>query len=824
MAGSHSSKLTRYARKRDFSHTPEPAPASARHRPRAADARRFVVHLHHARRRHFDLRLEVGGVLRSWAVPKGPSLDPAQRRLAVQVEDHPLSYGNFEGTIPAGNYGAGSVAIWDRGTWTTDGSAARQLGEGHLRFEFHGTRLHGHFSLVRMHAKPTEWLLFKAADAFAVAGNVADDVPLADVVAEPDDATTTPARNARRKKSAQGIPPATQFEFQLARLQAHAAEGDDWLHEVKYDGYRAMAWRSGAVVRVFSRNRIDWTPQLPSLVAAVRALACRECALDGELVVFDGNGRSRFDLLQKAFGDPHAHDIRYAVFDLLALDGEDLREWPLHARKAVLQKLLANADGTLVFSNALQGHGPLAFQQACAAGLEGIVSKRADAPYVAGRNDTWRKSKCTDSDEFLIVGYTPGKGSRGAVGALLLAEPQDGAWRYVGRVGTGMDTAMLQKIEALLRPARHPPALVDAPDRSQLHGAQPVWVAHRHVAEIEYRGRTGDGLLRQASFKGLRPDKSPTDLQPSDGTKDTPMNAQLAMNVADDPHAHDFDRRLTHPDRVIIEQPRVTKRDLANFYADIAAHLLPDLAGRPLALLRCPEGAEEACFFQKHPIPGMTDAVRVGETRGTDGKPQTYMYVEDTAGVLALVQMGTIEFHTWGSTTEDIEHPDHLVFDLDPDPDVEWSRVREGARQVRARLRAVGLTGFLRTTGGKGLHVVVPLYPRPDWEQAKAFAHALARTLEQEAPNDFVSVASRERRKGRIFVDYLRNGRGATSIASYCVRARPGAGIATPIGWDELARVQSAAQYNINNIGRRIAALRRNPWRGYDKLRQTLPA
>jgi len=795
-----------------------------------------VIHLHHARRRHFDLRLQVGGVLRSWAVPKGPSRDPSIKHLAVEVEDHPLSYGSFEGTIPEGHYGAGTVAIWDEGTWSTEGSAAQQIGDGHLRFELHGSRLRGRWSLVRtrMQAGKPQWLLIKGDDEFVVPDDVADDTPLSEWKAEHHVEAPSRAKRSSHGANAPSLPTPDQFELELARLHERAPQGEDWLHEVKYDGYRMLAWRRGRELQLLSRNRLDWTEKLPVIADAILGLDCRSCVLDGELVVFDEHGRSRFDLLQKQFNLAQAQTVRYAVFDLLALNGDDLRDAPLLERKAALSRLLdANDPATspLVVSGFLRGNGALAYQRACEAGLEGVISKSVDAPYRGGRGDSWRKLKCIDSDEFVIVGYTPGKGSRGALGSLLLAEPRGKTWRYVGRVGTGMDSAMLERLHDQLKVAKGKPELIDAPNAKQLRGAKPTWVQPGIVVEVEFRGRTGDDFLRQAAFKGLRPDKSPADLRDSDRGKEatamasakSPSKSAARKGSPRKQTAGEPAINLTHPDRVLIEKPRVTKRALAEFYASIAEHLLPGVVGRPLSLVRCPDGAGNECFFQKHPMTGMPDAIGVGDARSAEGKQQDYVYVNDIEGVIGLVQMNVIEIHPWGSTIADLEHPDRLVFDLDPDTGVEWSRVRDAARLVRERLQAVGLESFLRTTGGKGLHVVVPLNPRPDWDTAKAFTQALARMLEHESPKDFVSVATKNRRKGRIFVDYLRNARGSTAVASYCLRARPGAGVATPLRWEELSRLKSGAQYTFSNLARRLKTSKQDPWQGFDEIRQALP-
>ncbi len=838
MAGRHTPKrspegLAAYRRKRHFERTPEPAVTPRARHSGAPVGRRFVIHLHHARRRHFDLRLQVGGVLHSWAVPKGPSRDPSIKHLAVEVEDHPLSYGSFEGTIPEGHYGAGTVAIWDEGTWSTEGSAAQQIDKGHLRFELHGSRLRGHWSLVRtrMQAGKPQWLLIKGDDEFVVADDVADDTTLSQWKAEHAiEPAARATRRSRAAKAAPSLPAPDAFEFELARLHQHVPQGENWLHEVKYDGYRMLAWRRGPELHLLSRNRLDWTEKLPAIAEAILAQDCRNCVLDGELVVFDEQGRSRFDLLQKEFNCAQSQAMRYAVFDLLVLNGDDLRDAPLLERKAALSRLLEYAPAhpstsPLVVSGFLRGNGALAYQRACEAGLEGVMSKAVNSPYRGGRGAAWRKLKCIDSDEFVIVGYTPGRGSRGALGALLLAEPRGKQWRYVGRVGTGMDRAMLERLHDQLKPAKHKPKLIDAPNMKQLRGARPLWVQPDTVVEIEFRGRTGDDFLRQASFRGVRSDKSPADLRDNDrALETTSVPAKATPRIAARKRAKsEPEIKLTHPDRVLIDKPPVTKQALAEFYASIAEHLLPGVVGRPLSLVRCPDGAGKECFFQKHPMTSMPETIGVGDARKTDGKQQQYMYVNDIEGVMGLVQMNVIEIHPWGSTIVDLEHPDQLVFDLDPDTGVAWPRVRDAAHVVRERLQAVGLESFLRTTGGKGVHIVVPLNPRPDWETAKAFAHALARTLEQESPKDFVSVATKNRRKGRIFVDYLRNARGSTAVASYCVRARPGAGVATPLRWEELSRLKSAAQYTFANLARRLKTLKQDPWRGFNEIRQALP-
>lgn len=800
-------RLAEYRRKRDFAATPEPATAAALETA-PAHALRYVVQLHHARRRHFDFRLELEGSLRSWAVPKGPSLDPAARRLAVQVEDHPLDYAGFEGRIPDGHYGAGEVRIWDEGLWRADGDAHAALVKGHLKFELLGTRLRGHWSLVRTQgdARQPQWLLIKSPDAEARKGDIADDTPLRDWRAE------------RGIDKAGAITLPQDVGLQLATLSAHAPRGDGWLHEEKFDGYRLLMWREDDIVRIRSRGDQDWTMRLPALGAALRALPCRSVLLDAELVALDAHGRSRFGLLQQAFSSAQPRGLVAMVFDVLALDGRDLRAQPLSQRRTALERLLRTAPAPLHRVSAIEGDGEAVAAAACAQGLEGIVSKRLDAPYTAGRNTHWLKTKCVASDEYVVVGYTAGKGARERLGALLLAEPaaRGKPWRYRGRVGSGLDEALIAR---LLRQfiGTAPPALQPQPARAQLRGAVPHWVRPECVVEVEYRGFTDDGLLRQPSLKGLREDRSADSLRP--GTRDrhhahTPLgngrSEQTSMNM---PH-------LTHPDRVLFADPPITKRELAAFYTDIAAWILPGLRDRPVSLVRCPEGAEGECFFQKHRSPGFPDAVR---DFADPHDAQHWLYIEDLDGLLGLVQMNALEYHVWGSTVRDIEHADRLVIDLDPAPDVPWKAVRAAALDVRERLEALDLASYLRTSGGKGLHVVVPLSPGARWDEARNFTHALAETMAREQPDRYVAVASKAQREGRVFIDYLRNGRGATAVCSYSLRNRPHAPIATPLRWDELGRLRSADQFRYANIRKRLASLAEDPWAGIDTLRQSLP-
>ncbi|HZR37520.1 MAG TPA: DNA ligase D [Nevskia sp.] len=829
------SRLAEYRRKRDFSATPEPA-AGGRRRAAARGAR-FVVHLHHARSRHFDLRLQVGNTLRSWAVPKGPSLDPAQKRLAVQVEDHPLDYGDFEGTIPEGHYGAGQVQIWDQGRWSADGDARKALEEGHLRFSMEGSRLHGAWSLVRtrLSGKQPQWLLIKARDAAALGGDTADDTPLSEWRGDgaPRGRAAAAARargRSPRAASSHALP--ARIELQLARLAEAAPAGRDWLHEVKFDGYRVLLWRDGATVRITSRGDQDWSGKLQATAEAVRQLPCSSCVLDGELVALDDDGRSSFARLQQAFGEGREQQLTVMLFDLLHLDGVDLRDQPQLQRKEALQRLLRQAAAPLRFTPHRVGGGARAASQACAGGLEGIISKRVDAPYQAGRGGAWLKVKCVQSDEYAVVGYTRGKGARARLGSLLLASPEgDGGWRYRGRVGTGLDEALIAELLRRMRPGKAVP-LEQAPGRSQLRGATPLWLKPELVVEVEYRGLTADGLLRQASLKGLRQDRDVASLQP--GRRDhasASATGKAAPRKAGKPAAGSRKQpvaeagqarvRLTHPDRVLFSDPPVTKADLAAFYTDIAEFILPGLAGRPLMLLRCPGGGAGECFYQKHLSRGFPDTVReVLDPR----ERRRWICIDNLDGLLGLVQMNALEYHAWGAPAQDLDHADRLVIDLDPAAGVAWKELVRTALLLRERLEAAKLRSFVRTTGGKGLHVVIPLRPAAPWDAARAFSRALAEDLAREDPQRYVAVAAKARREGRIFIDYLRNARGATAVASYSLRNRPGAPIATPLAWDELPRLRAPDQFGYASIRRRLERLPRDPWDGFATLRQRLPA
>ncbi|HWS77892.1 MAG TPA: DNA ligase D [Thermomonas sp.] len=853
--------LVDYERKRRFEATPEPRGGR---RPKTARPI-FVVQLHHASHRHYDFRLQVGDVLKSWAVPKGPSFDPAVKRMAVEVEDHPLDYAGFEGDIPKGQYGGGHVAVFDRGTWTTSGDVAAQLAKGHLRFELHGGKLKGAWHLVRSgkRARQPQWLLIKQDDAWAGAFG-ADDL-LQGVMPAPDaDAVRArrpgggkpaipapipePKPNAGRGRrrawqaKAAALPGARKAAVptqvpspQLARLVDAPPRGEGWLHELKWDGYRLLCVVRAGQVRLWSRNALDWTERVPEVRDAVAALGLREAVLDGELVA-GGGSRDDFNLLQQVLSGERQGQLRHALFDLLHLDGVDLRAVALVERKALLAQLLEDAPAPLAYSSHGVGDAEAAFAAAVAAGFEGIVSKRGDAPSHPGRGDDWRKSKAQASAEYAVVGYTPPKGGRRGIGALLLATPDPAhGWRYVGRVGSGFSDAQLQALGERLRGKGGETPSVHVPD-NDTDLRQAKWLPEpAFVVEVFTRGTGGRGLLRQASFKALRPDKPIASLDDGDAGTQPEEDPGMPTRKATTPKA--TARRsstgkasrggrtppaLTSPGKLLFPGEGIRKQDLADYYAAVMPWLLPEVAGRPLSLVRCPGGIDAQCFFQKHATPGLelVSKVPIAES---DGGREDYLVATDAASVMELVQFNSIEFHPWGARADDVEHADRLVFDLDPDDAVAWKDVVFAARQLRGFLQQAGLQSFVRTSGGKGLHLVVPLRPAVAWPRARAFAQAVAEAAREAEPLRYVATASKAQRKGRIFIDWLRNGRGATSVASFSVRARPGAPVAMPLRWEELGRVASGHAWNIRNAPSRLKRWKAHPWAGIEAIRQTLP-
>ena len=811
--------LHQYRRKRRLGggngQTPEPddqpAPGDPKRRPI------FVIQLHHASSRHFDFRLEMDGVLKSWAVPKGPSLRVGEKRLAVEVEDHPLSYAGFQGDIPEGHYGAGHVEVFDHGTWACAGDPLQALAAGKIDFVLHGQRLAGGWKLVRtaMKGRQVQWLLIKREDSEARDAE-ADDLLHAPLHEHPGSAKKMTDRKTRKAESrwharalklqgARDRPYPRAFKPQLTDHRDAAPDGDRWLHEIKWDGYRLLADLHGGEVKLRSRNGLDWTGDFPEVVQAVQALPVDDARLDGELVVLDEKGRSDFAALQRVIDGSSKAPLRYLLFDLPGVAGVDISAAPLLERKTLLKALIGDTPGTLAFSDHVLGHGPQVFAASGKAGYEGIVSKQVDAPYVNVRARSWVKVKHEDTDEFLIVGHTAPKGSRVGFGSLLLATPDKDGLRYVGRVGTGFDDDSLRALARTLKPLAVEDAAVALPAHVPFRAASVHWVKPVRVAEVAFRGWGKEGLLRQASFKRLRSDKSGEDLA---------MPAKTTSS--DDAVA------ISHPERVVFAKKKIRKGDVADYYRQMARWILPGIVGRPLSLLRCPDGAGKACFFQKHHGPGLGDAVHAVPLQQKSGR-EDYVYIDDVRGLLQLVQMNTLELHPWGATVADPEHPDRLVFDLDPGEGVGWNEVKAGARDVRDRLQEIGLRSFVRLSGGKGVHVVVPLQPAADWEQAKAFCEAFAQAMAQQAPERYVATMSKAKRGGVIFIDWLRNTRGATSVCSWSLRARESAGVAVPLRWEELARIKAADAFPLDKALARAKRLKADPWEGIDAVKQTLP-
>lgn len=839
--------LRDYQRKRDFSRTREPPD----NKPGKTERRSiFVVQLHHASRRHFDFRLQVGDVLKSWAVPKGPSYDPEVKRLAVEVEDHPVSYAGFEGDIEHG-YGKGHVDRFDTGVWTTEGDAEAQLQKGHLRFELFGKRLKGGWHLVRSGRKERQpaWFLIKAKDAFA--GDVeADDLLDAKMIRSTRAAAKSPATMAAAKKSIarkKPVPkgkkaprlrlakaaaaldgareaPATNafFKPELARLREFPPEGGQWLHEVKWDGYRILAAIADGEVKLWSRNALAWNDRLPDIVQSLESLGLHSARLDGELIALDPRGHSDFNGLQKTLSGEAQLPLVYMLFDLPYLEGSDLSRVSLLERKQLLQQLLAHAPKHLAFSTHAIGDGEGAFRMATGQQLEGIISKRVDSAYRPGRGDDWLKIKRLESDEFAVVGYTPPKGRRSGFGSLLLARPDasvKNGWVYVGRVGTGFSDEQLRQLSKTIadKGSARPTVELTAVD-PLLRGAR--WIEPAAVAEVYYRGIGNKNLLRQPSLKTMRTDKTAADLTDSDRAAARPAK-RSPRDKSHKPSVGTADIEISHPDRVVYPDDGITKQEVADYYASVMTWFLPGVVGRPTSVIRCPEGTAKACFFQKHMIQGLKH-VGSAKLKEESGAQATYIYPIDASSVIELVQFGALEFHPWGATIEQPDKADRVVFDLDPGEDVAWDRVVAAARLVRQLLSQLGLESFLRTTGGKGLHVVVPLNPGCPWPQVKGFAQGFASTLAQAHPLEFIATASKARRNGLIYVDYLRNSRGATSVASYSLRARPGAPVAMPLRWSELGKLKSGHDFDIHSAPKRLARLRADPWAGMDELCQNL--
>jgi len=809
-------KLNEYNRKRNFARTLEPEGLTEM----AQEGLRFVIQHHIARRDHYDFRLEWEGALLSWAVPKGPSYDTKDKRLAVRVEEHPLGYRNFEGTIPKGEYGGGVVMIWDEGYWEPHGDVAEGFGAGMLKFVLKGRRLQGKWALVRLKGKAGEkqenWLLLKEKDEYANTGEGMSEFTTSIRTGR----TMTEIEKGEEEMITQN--PFSSTGVQLARLVHTVPEGEAWLYELKYDGYRILAYIEGNSVRLITRNGNDYSERFQEVVSSlVEWAGGRAMILDGEMAITDAAGKTDFQALQNYLKNPQAQNLTYILFDLLALDGADLRGHRLIDRKETLEALLKDAPQNLHYSRHVRGNGKESFRTACEAGLEGIVGKKADSIYSGARNGDWIKLKCDKRQEFVIGGYTLTEKKTSGVSSLLLGIYVGEELAYAGRAGTGLSESDRKELEGKFAGLQRmePPFQLAPKPRSK---EKITWLEPELVAEIKFAEWTEDHLLRQASFKGLRTDKNPRDIkkEEADDKIQPPLSAKEAERAMK-ANANSIiieGIKISNPDKVIFADPEITKGDVIRYYAQVAERMLPYVSRRVLSIVRCPKGISQTCFYKKHPGLGSKGIVTIPIST-SDGEMEDYFYIENTSGLIAEAQMGTLEFHTWGSRVDELERPDLMVFDLDPDEGMDLSRVRQGVRDVKNILAELSLNSYLKTSGGKGYHVVVPLKPAIDWDGFHDFARRVAEVMEQKWPDRYTSNVRKAKRANKIFIDWIRNSRGATSIAPYSLRARKGAGVSMPIAWDELDTV---APDGVNMV----EALRRiggnDPWNDFLRNNQQL--
>lgn len=846
--------VSEYTRKRNFDVTSEPPETPGRARSSKGRALTFVIHKHDARNLHYDFRLELDGTLKSWAVPKGPSLDPKNKRLAVHVEDHPLGYGSFEGHIPEGQYGAGDVIVWDRGVWQPHGDPRATYKAGKLKFTLIGEKLTGDWALVRTHLPGSgdkeQWLLIKEKDAAVrsaedydivvdkpqsvVSGGTVGEKRAASAAGKRKTAASAPAKSSARKAALTkktAIP--EKLSPQLATLMDTPPEGE-WLYEIKFDGYRIMARILQGDVRMITRNGHDWTERLASQAKAISELNLGDGWLDGEVVVLNDAGLPDFQALQNAFEKGRDKDIVYYLFDVPFLNGEDLRQKPVEERRAALKKVLGKQKkGVLRFSDAFSASHRDIIESACSLSLEGVIGKRAGSVYQSRRSPDWIKLKCKLRQEFVIVGFTQPQGTRSGFGALLLAVNEEGAGLvYAGRVGTGFKHKMLDDLLKQMKPLQQDASpLAKKLTSAQARGVH--WIKPSLVGEVEFSEWTREGIVRHSAFIALRTDKpaaevvheypkTANDIKAPFKSKAKAPKAAKSVSEKVKPASKRASKdsftvagvQITHPERVIDTQSGLHKIDLAHFYEAVSDWILPHLDHRAVALLRCPEGVEGEQFFQKH-----SQRLAIPNIKQLDAKLDPgharLMAIDSVQALVGATQMGTIELHTWGSTYDKIELPDHFVLDLDPDPALPWRSMIEATQLTLSVLDELGLDAYLKTSGGKGLHIVVPLARKADWDMVKAFTKALAQFIAQQLPERFTATSGPNNRVGKIFIDYLRNARGASTVAAYSARARPGLPVSVPISRDELTSLKSSAQWNIGNLLKRLRKLKADPWAGY---------
>jgi bifunctional non-homologous end joining protein LigD len=837
------SRLKRYVAKRDFRKTAEPT-----HQAKGARGRKlsFVVHKHAARRLHWDFRLEWEGTLRSWAVPKGPSLDPAHKRLAVEVEDHPIAYAKFEGDIPKGQYGGGHVDIWDNGTWEPVGDFAKGLKKGHLEFEMFGKKLSGRWHLVRtrMQGKQPNWLLMKAGDFAARAGADADVID-AGGADEPKRMLrrAKPAKPSPVKASARAAPkprssrsrgtsgkalPAT-MKPQLATLVDKVPGDDGWVYELKYDGIRLLCRLDGDDVRCISRNGSDWTGKVGPIVDALAALDLGGAWLDGELIVVDPNGRSDFSLLQHTREQGKLEELQFCIFDALYLDGKDIRGEPLSERKRKLDAALAKLprDGSLRLADQIHSDSAELLARVCNQHLEGLIAKRVDSLYKGDRSPDWLKIKCRREQEFVVGGaaYISSRGT-GEWSSLLVGVRSGDRVKYCGRVGGGFNAAERREWQKRIEQLEQVKSPFDRlPERRA--GEKWVWVKPKLVIQVAFADWTTDSILRQPRYLGLREDRDPKTVvrEKPEHTEDVapaikPKAKAAPRATRKSGDAEVLGQRLSHPDRVLFPHDGVTKLQLAEYFASVSELAMPHYKNRPLSILRNTHGAQP--FFQKHFLEKSGNGLRVVKIPNADKDPD-FTICDSPEGLVHLAQVGAVELHSWGAVMPKPTHADRLTFDLDPGADLPYPPLREAALAIRKLMKDLGLESWVKTTGGKGLHVVVPLTrPLPDWDAAKEFAREVTLFMERLAPTMFTSKTGERNRKKKIFVDYLRNGFGATAVAAFSPRWRPGVGVSTPVGWDEIDEDIRGTHFDLHNVPDRVAKLRKDPWTGYWTKTQSL--
>lgn len=859
--------LRTYREKRDFKKTAEPSGGGLEPSPSPI----FVVQKHAARRLHYDLRLEAEGVLKSWAVPKGPSYDPGEKRLAVQVEDHPLEYADFEGLIPEKEYGAGTVMVWDRGAWAPVGDWQKGLREGHLKFRLHGKKLKGQWTLVKMQDRGDEefgedhrdnWLLIKHPEEQAEHPNDFDVTvqeprsvktgrTMEEITAQkrafwrgPREASRADKKTAAHPATAPPAPKGTKgplpesFYPQLATLTEKLPEQGPWLSEIKFDGYRVLARITDGRVALFTRRGQDWTEKFSSLARQLSGVPLRNAIIDGEVVVLNPDGTTDFQKLQNFMKSGNEKDLVYYAFDLPYYQDHDLTRLPLIERKDLLQQLLAAFQEKLPsvrYTEHIEGSGERILRHACGYGIEGIIAKRADSPYLQKRASSWVKKKCINRQEFVIGGYTTPKGTRALFGSLVLGYYNEKRKLiYCGNVGTGFNEKMIRTVYEQLKPLEQEQspfaaAIFDPRNRDVR------WTAPRLVAEVEFSEWTEGGHLRHPSFIALREDKKPEEIgiekpapPPDTGrpgpdktgrdhalpsSNDAAPSFSLPLVTGRTKEGSVIPFKLTNPGKLLY--PAVTKKELAEYYLRVGEWMLPEIINRPLVMVRCPEGVAEGtrdnCFYQKHLRDDIPEGIR---TAAIEEKGQVGLYpvVDDITGILSLVQLGVLEIHMLGCRADAVEHPDRMIFDLDPSPDVPAARLIEATLYLRNWLAQNKMRPFLKLTGGKGIHIVVPLSPVLTWDEVKKISKAVAEEMVRTRPDWFVATVTKRKRTGKILVDYLRNGLGASTIVPYSTRANPAATIAFPLADHELREELLSRPVTVRDAGQRLPELRGNPW------------